>query len=74
MYSNISDPLQEKSDNPSITARKTSGGLDETKKALVNTTNAVVKEGNTDMGKKPNFVKESITPPIAKKIDTVKKA
>ena len=51
MSSNISDPLQKKSDNPSITVRKTSGDLDETEKALVTTTNTVAKEGNTDMKK-----------------------
>ena len=60
MYSNISDLLQEKSDNPSITARKTSGGLDETKKALVTTTDTVFKKGYTNMGKKPIVVKEII--------------
>ena len=27
----------------------------------------VVKEGNTDMGTKPNIAKEAITPPIAKR-------
>ena len=27
----------------------------------------IFKEGETDMGTKPNVVKESITPPIAKK-------
>ena len=43
-------------------------------KALVTTTNTVIKEGNTDMGTKPNVVKEAINPPIAKKkIDTVNK-
>ena len=73
MSSNISDPCK-KSDDPSITARKTSGDLDETKKTLVTTDNTVVKEGNNDMGTKPNVVKETITPPIAKKnIDTVNK-
>ena len=67
MSSNISDPFPKKSDNPNEKVRKTSGGLDETKKALVTTTDIVVKEGNADMGTKPNVVKESITPPIAKK-------
>ena len=53
---------------------KTSGDLDETERALVTTTDMVVKEGNTGMGKKPNVVKETITPPIAKKnIDKVNK-
>ena len=51
MSSNISDPFPKKSDNPSIIVIKTSGDLDETEKALVTTTNTVVKEGNTDMGK-----------------------
>ena len=74
MSSNNSDPLQKKSDNPSITVRKTSGDLDETEKALVTTTDMVVKEGNTDMRSKHNMVKEAITPPIAKKkIDEVNK-
>ena len=57
MSSNISDPFQKKSDNPSITVRKTSGDLDETKKALVTTTNMVVREGNTDKVTKTNVVK-----------------
>ena len=44
------------------------------KKALVTNTDKIVKEGNTDMGKKPNVVKEAITPPIAKNnINTVNK-
>ena len=51
MYSNTSDLLQKKFDNPSKTVRKTSGDLDETEKALVTTTNTVAKEGNTDMKK-----------------------
>ena len=66
MSSNISDPLQKKSDNPSITVIKTSGDLDETEKALVTTNGTVVKEGNNDIGTKPNVVKRAITPPIAK--------
>ena len=49
MSSNISDPLPKKSDNPSEKVRKTSGYLDETKKALVATTDTIVKEGNNDM-------------------------
>ena len=49
MYSNISDPLQIKSGDPSITVKKTSGYLDETKKSLITTTDTVFKEGNTDM-------------------------
>ena len=57
MSSNTSDLLQNKYDNTSITVRKTSGDLDETEKSLVNTTDTVVKEGNTDMGKKHNVVK-----------------
>ena len=47
--------------------------MDKTKKALVTTTDTDVKEVNTDMGKKPNVVKKSITPLIAKQIDTVNK-
>ena len=54
--------------------RKKSGDLNETKKALVTTTNTVVKEGNTYMGAKPNVVKETIAPPISKyNIDTFNK-
>ena len=49
MSSNISDPLPNKYHNPSEKFRKTSGYLDNTKKALVDTTDKVVKEGNTDM-------------------------
>ena len=49
MSSNISDPLPKKCDNPSEKVRKTSGDLDDTKKALVFTTDTVVKEGNTHM-------------------------
>ena len=48
MSSNISNPLPKKSDNPSKKVRKTSGYLDDTKKALVTATDTVVKEGNTD--------------------------
>ena len=72
MSSNISDPLPKKYDNPSEKVRKTSGDVDNTKKALVNTTDTVFKEGNTDTVEKkcrtkPNVVKESISPPIASK-------
>ena len=50
--------------------------MDETEKALVTTNDTVIKEGNTDMGKrKQNVVEEANTSPISvkKKIDTVKK-
>ena len=54
--------------------------MDDTKKALVTTTDTVVKEVNTDMVEeksktKPNVVKESITPHISskKKIDKINK-
>ena len=54
--------------------------MDDTKHALVTTTDRVVKEGNTDMsdkeGKsKPIFLDESIPTPISakNKIDTVNK-
>ena len=57
MYSNFSETLPKKPDNPSEKVRKTSGDLDETKKEFVTTTDMVVKEGNTDMGTKPNVVK-----------------
>ena len=74
MSANISDLLQKKYDNLIIMARKTSGDLDETKKALVTTTNMIFREGNTDMGIKHNVVNEAITPPTSKKnINTVKK-
>ena len=43
MFSNISDPLPNKFDNPSENVGKTSGDLDETEKAWVTTTNTVVK-------------------------------
>ena len=36
------------------------------KKALVTTTNKIVREGIIEMGTKPNVVKEAVTPPIAK--------
>ena len=55
MFSNTSDPLPKKSDNPSERVRKTSGGLYDTEKALVTTTDTVVKKG-----KKTNVAKESI--------------
>ena len=54
--------------------------MDDTKKALVTTTDTVVKEWNTDMidkeeKPKTNVLEESITPPISekKKIYTVNK-
>ena len=50
-----------------------SGDFDDTKKALVTTTDTVVKEGNTDMGTEINAVKEAFAPPISKKIDTINK-
>ena len=77
--SNTIFPLPKKYDTPSEKVGGGSGYLDDTKHALVNTTDTVVKEGNNYMvykeGKsKQNFVEESITPPISEKsIDTVKK-
>ena len=53
MSLNISNPLPNKSDNPSGKVRKTSGDLDETEKVLVATTDMVSKEGNTDRGENP---------------------
>ena len=47
MSSNISNTFPKKSDNPSKKVIKTSGYLDDTKKALVTATDTVVKEGNT---------------------------
>ena len=49
MSPNISDPLPKKYDNPSKNVRKTSGYFDENEKALVTTTDKIVKEGKTDM-------------------------
>ena len=49
MSSNIIGPLPKESDNPSEKFRNKCGDLDDTKKALVFTTDTVVKEGNTDM-------------------------
>ena len=43
MSSNIIGPLPKESDNPSEKVRKTSGDLDDIKKALVTTTDTVVK-------------------------------
>ena len=48
MYSNISDSLQKKSNNPSENVIKTSGDLDETKNSLVTTTDTFIKEGNNE--------------------------
>ena len=73
MSSNISGPLQKKSDNPSEKVPKTNEYLDETEKAFVTTTDTITKKENTDMGTKPNVVKEDITLPISNNnIDTVK--
>ena len=52
MSSNIIGPLPKEYDNPSEKVRKKSGYLDDTKKALVTTTDTVFKEGNTDMVEK----------------------
>ena len=62
MSSNISDPFPKKYDNPSEKVRKTSGDLYDIEKAIVTTTDTVVKEGNTDTvdkkrKTKPNVVK-----------------
>ena len=62
MSSNTIGPLHKEYDNTSEKVRKTSGDFDYTKKALVITTDTVVKEGNTDMvdrkrKTKPNVVK-----------------
>ena len=68
----ISHPSPKKYDNPSEKVRKTSGDLDDTKKALVFTTGMIFKQGNYDTvdkkEKKPNVMKESATPPISEKI------
>ena len=48
MSSNIIGPLNKEYNNPGERVRKTSGDLDDTKKALVFTTDNFVKEGNTD--------------------------
>ena len=52
MSFNIIGLLTKESNNPSEKVRKTSGGLDDAKKALVTTTDTVVKEGNTDIVEK----------------------
>ena len=49
MYSNISDPFPKKFDYPVERVRKTSGDSDENEKALVTTTDTIVKEGNNEM-------------------------
>ena len=61
MSSNTICPFHKESDTPSEKVRKTSGDLDDTKQALVTTTDTVFKEGNTDMvdkegRSKPNVV------------------
>ena len=80
MSSNTIGPLSKKSDNPSKRVRKSSGDLDDTKKALVTNIDTVVKEVTTDMvdkksRTKPNVAEKSITPPISakKKIYTFNK-
>ena len=79
MWFNTIGLLPKKSDTPSEKVRKTIGDLDDTKKALVTTTDMVVKEGNTDMvdkkRKKPIMVEKVITSPIWEKniINTVNK-
>ena len=70
MSSNIIGPLPKESGNPSENVRKKGGHLDDTKKALVNTTDTVVKGGNTDMVEKKcktklNVMKEAINPTIS---------
>ena len=72
MASNIRYPLLKKSYNPSEKVRKSSGDLDETEKALVTTTDTIVKEGNADMvdekrNTKPNVIREAINPPNSEK-------
>ena len=52
MSSNISDLLPKKYNNPSEKITKTGGDLDDTERALVTTTDTVVKEGNTEMVEK----------------------
>ena len=49
MSYNSSDLFPKKSDNSGEKVRKTGRDLDETEKALVTTTDNVVKEGNNDM-------------------------
>ena len=49
MSSNTIGPLSKKSDNPSKRVRKSSGDLDDMKKALVTNIDTVVKEVTTDM-------------------------
>ena len=63
MTSNTICSLPKESDTPSEKVRKSSEDLDDTKHSLFNTTNKVVKEGNTDKVEKegklnPNVVEE----------------
>ena len=72
MSPNTIFPLPQESDTPSEKVRKQSGDLDDTKKALVSTTDTVAKEGNIAMvdkeGKSEKSVVEgAITPPIPEK-------
>ena len=72
MSSDIIGPLHKEYQNPSKKVRTTSGDLNDTKKALVATTDMFSKEGNTDMvdknsKTKPNLVKEAITSSISEK-------
>ena len=71
MSPNTIFPLPKESDTPSEKVRKKSGYLDDTKEALVTTTDTVFREGTTDIvdkeGKpKQNVAEEAITPPISK--------
>ena len=72
MSSNISEPLPNKPDNPGKKVRKNSGDLDDTKKALVFTTDLrFPKKGIltwlTKRKTKLNVAKEAITPPYFSK-------
>ena len=72
MLPNTISPLRKESDTPSEKVRKTNQDFDDTKQALVTTTDTVVKKENTDMfdkeGKsKQNVVREAITTPISEK-------
>ena len=58
MSSNNISPLPKEYDTPSEKVRKTSGYLDDTKQALVTTTDKVFKEGNTAMVDKEGKLKK----------------
>ena len=59
LYNTIS-PLPKEYDTPSEKVRKTIGDLDDTKQAVVTTTDTVAEEGNTDMVDKEGKSKTNV--------------